>query len=97
MDTGTVTVVGGLPEPAYRRRHLPGALNLTTEDAAKSADDLLPDRSAPIVAYSTNDVCTRGPDLVAELKRLGYRDVRLHAEGIEGWARSGLPVENAQT
>ncbi|GII31951.1 SgcJ/EcaC family oxidoreductase [Planotetraspora mira] len=97
MDAGTVTVVDGLPEPAYRRRHLPGALNLTAEDAAKSADDLLPDRSVAIVAYSTDSACTRGPDLVAELKRLGYRDVRLYAEGIEGWTRSGLPVEDDQT
>ncbi|GAA4573027.1 DUF4440 domain-containing protein [Planotetraspora kaengkrachanensis] len=95
IDTGAVTVVDGLPEPAYRRRHLPGALNLTAEDAEKSANDLLPDRSAPIVAYSTDVACTRGPGLVAELKRLGYRDVRLYAEGIEDWAGSGLPVESS--
>jgi hypothetical protein len=63
-------------------------VKLTAEDAAESANDLLPDRSAPIVAYSTDTACTRGPDLVAELKRLGYHDVRLYAEGIEDRAQS---------
>ncbi|MFC6080241.1 DUF4440 domain-containing protein [Sphaerisporangium aureirubrum] len=92
---GAVTVVDALPEPAYRRRHLPGALNLTAVDAPASAEDVLPDRAAPIVVYSTDPACTRGPDLAAELKRLGYQDVRLYAEGIEDWTRSGLPVEGS--
>ncbi|MFD1938474.1 MULTISPECIES: DUF4440 domain-containing protein [Nonomuraea] len=91
----SVTVVDALPAPVYRRRHLPGALNLTAEDASRSAAELLPDRSAPIVAYSTDTACERGPALVAELKRLGYRNVRLYADGIEDWAGAGLPLESA--
>lgn len=93
----TITVVDALPEPAYRRRHLPTALNLTFEAAQDSAHDVLPDRSAPIVVYSTDTACTRGPDLVTELQRLGYEDVRLYSAGIEGWVASGLPVDTQST
>lgn len=95
MEAGAVTVVDALPAPAHQHRHLPGALNLTAEAAAKSAGEVLPDRTAPIVAYSTNTACTRGPDLVAELGRLGYQDVRLYPQGIDDWAAAGLPLVGA--
>lgn len=94
VEAGTVTVVDALPAPAYRQRHLPAALNLTADDAPESADALLPDRAAPIVVYSTDTACTRGPDLAAELRWLGYQNVRLYAEGIEDWIAAGLPVES---
>ncbi|NUW31934.1 DUF4440 domain-containing protein [Nonomuraea sp. SMC257] len=93
IEAKAVTVVDALPAAPYRRRHLPGALNLTAEDAAGSAGELLPDRTAPIVAYSTDADCDRGPALVAELTRLGYANVRLYADGIEDWAAAGLPLE----
>jgi rhodanese-related sulfurtransferase/ketosteroid isomerase-like protein len=93
IDAGTAVTVDALPAPAYDRRHLPSALNLTAEDAPASAGDVLPDRAARIVVYSTDTSCTRGPDLAAELKRLGYRNVRLYADGIEDWVAAGLPIE----
>ncbi|HEU5027879.1 MAG TPA: DUF4440 domain-containing protein [Spirillospora sp.] len=94
IGAGTAVTVDALPAPAYDRRHLPSALNLTAEDAPASAGDVLPDRAARIVVYSTDTSCTRGPDLAAELKRLGYRNVRLYAGGIEDWVAAGLPVES---
>ncbi|MVZ99686.1 DUF4440 domain-containing protein [Actinomadura sp. LD22] len=94
IGAGTAVAVDALPAPAYDRRHLPSALNLTAEDAPASAAGVLPDRAARIVVYSTDTSCTRGPDLAAELKRLGYRNVRLYAEGIEDWVAAGLPVES---
>lgn len=89
IEAGTVTTVDALPAPAYERRHLPTALNLTIEDAPQAAPTILPDPTAPIVVYSTDTSCTRGP----ELKRLGYQNVRLYGEGIEDWITAGLPVE----
>ncbi|MEV0148054.1 MULTISPECIES: DUF4440 domain-containing protein [unclassified Nonomuraea] len=93
IGAGAVTVVDALPEPAYLRRHLPGALNLTAETVEREAAKVLPDRTAAIVVYSTDTACTRGPGLVGDLEKLGYGDVRLYAEGIEDWAGAGLPIE----
>jgi rhodanese-related sulfurtransferase len=95
IEDGTVIVVDALPEPAYRRRHLPGALNLTAEDAPAAAGSVLPDLAHPIVAYSTDESCERGPALVAALDDLGYQRVRLYAGGIEDWVGAGLPIEKA--
>jgi uncharacterized protein (TIGR02246 family) len=94
LDAGTVTVIDALPEPAYARRHLPSALNLTAEDANSAASRLVPDPSTPIVVYSTDEACTRGVDLAAALIRLGYQDVRRYAGGIEDWVGAGLPIES---
>ncbi|GAA2125935.1 SgcJ/EcaC family oxidoreductase [Actinomadura napierensis] len=90
---GKVTIVDALPAPAYERRHLPTALNLTAEDAPAKAAALLPDRTAPIVIYSTDPTCTRAPDLATALTTLGYQNLRLYTEGIEAWSTANLPLE----
>jgi rhodanese-related sulfurtransferase len=93
VDGGTAVVVDALPAPAYERRHLPTARNLTIEDAPASAASVLPDPAAPVIVYSTDTSCTRAPELAADLRSRGYADVRLYTGGIEDWIAAGLPVE----
>lgn len=88
----SVTLVDALPPAPYGQRHLPGAVNLVAEDADEHVLGALPDKSAAIVAYSTDAGCTRGPDLAARLQALGYGDVRVYREGIADWVAAGLPV-----
>jgi mannose-6-phosphate isomerase-like protein (cupin superfamily) len=89
----SVTVVDALPPVPYAQRHLPGALNLVDEDSEAHIAEALPDKAAPIVTYSTDVNCTRGPALAARLEELGYSDVRTYRDGIEDWVRAGLPVD----
>jgi rhodanese-related sulfurtransferase len=89
----TVTVVDALPAGAYGRRHLPGAVNLAVEQI-DSAADVLPDRAAAVVVYSTDEGCDRGPGLAAALEARGYSDVRVYQGGIEDWVGAGLPVDS---
>ena len=77
----------------YGQRHLPGALNVVEEDAEAHVAAVLPDKAAPIVTYSTDADCTRGPALTERLEALGYTDVRTYREGIEDWIGAGLPVD----
>ena len=93
LDDGAVCVVDALPAAPYGQRHLPGALNLTAEEAEAHAAQVLPDRHARIVTYSTDASCTRGPELAERLRALGYRDVRTYRAGIEDWIGAGLEVE----
>lgn len=52
MDRGDdFVLVETLPEAAYRRAHLPGAVNL---DDMERIPMLLPDKGAEIVVYCTN-------------------------------------------
>ena len=92
IDDGTVTVIDALPAVPYSQRHIPDALNLVVEDAATKSSDLLPDKSATIVTYSTNAACGRGEALAERLEKLGYTDVRVYHDGIEDWVGAGLPV-----
>jgi rhodanese-related sulfurtransferase len=44
-------LVETLPEPAYRKGHLPGAVNLPPGRVRELAPRLLPDKTADIVVY----------------------------------------------
>lgn len=44
-----------LPEPYYRKHHLPGALHMSPTDVVAAAERHLPDRAAEIVLYCWDD------------------------------------------
>ena len=97
IDAGAVTVVDALPAAPYAQRHLPGALNLVAEDTDEQIAENLRDKGAPIVTYSTDTSCARGPQLAERLEALGYGNVRSYREGIEDWVAAGLPVERPRS
>jgi len=94
IANGEVTVVDALPAAYYEQQHLPGAVNLYVEEAGARAAEVLPDRSAPIVAYCSNLSCPNSEGVARTLTRLGYTDVRKYAEGIQDWVEAGLPTES---
>jgi len=52
IDRGeTFQLVEALPAEAYRRGHLPGAVNVPSDQVAELAPRLLPDKNAEIVVY----------------------------------------------
>lgn len=95
IEATSVTVVDALPPAPYANRHLPGAHNVFAEQTDDQIRAALPDTNASIVVYSTDEHCTRGPELAARLRDLGYRDVRTYESGIEDWVAAGLPIEGA--
>jgi rhodanese-related sulfurtransferase len=46
-----LVLVETLTEPYYRHSHLPGAVNLPTEEVGERAEEVLPDKDAEIVVY----------------------------------------------
>jgi rhodanese-related sulfurtransferase len=93
IGTGSVTVIDALPASYYLQQHLPGALNLTSDEVGNRAAELLPDRSASIVTYCTNPACGNSEAVATQLTALGYANVRKYRDGIEGWVAAGLPTE----
>jgi rhodanese-related sulfurtransferase len=93
LDAGTITVVDALPESYYAQQHLPGALNLVSDDVAARAQEVLPDRDAAIVTYCSNTACGNSGHVASALTKLGYTNVRKYAEGIQDWVEAGLPTE----
>ena len=94
IETRAVVVVDALPAAPFASRHLPTAVNLTSEDPDDRVDAVLPDRAAAVVVYSTDANCDRGPGLADRLVDRGYANVRLYRAGIQDWADAGYPLES---
>ena len=95
LDRGeALTLVEALPEPYYRKAHLPGALNLPHDEVDELAPALLPDKATEIVVYCANLPCPNSEIAAQRLIELGYANVREYAEGKQDWIDAGFPVES---
>lgn len=86
-------LVDALPESVYRKHHLPGAINIPSEEINDRAAELLPDKGAPIAVYCANAPCKRSQRAAERLDAMGYTDVYDYHEGKADWMAAGLPVE----
>jgi FMN-dependent NADH-azoreductase len=93
IESGSVTVVETLGPMYYDQGHLPGAVNIPHTQVAELAPSLLPVKDAAIVVYCSNTACQNSGIARAELRRLGYSNVRKYAEGKQDWEAAGLPLE----
>lgn len=75
-------LVDTLPEQSFARGHLPGAINIVSDDILQRAPDVLPDRNAPVVVYCASAAC----------KRAGYTQVHHFVGGKKIWVGAGLPL-----
>ncbi len=96
VATGDVVLVDALPASYYDQTHLPAAINLVESDVDAQAARLLPDKSAPIVTYCSNEACTNSQAVATRLERLGYTSVRKYREGIQDWVAAGNPTESSK-
>jgi len=93
IDTpGQIILVDTLPEAAFARGHLPGAVNIRSDDILDAAPERLPDKDAEIVVYCASPCFQRAGKAAARLERLGYSRVRHFEGGKEDWRAAGLPL-----
>ena len=90
-------LVETLPANYFQQSHLPGAINIPHDSVDKLASHLLPDKDAEIVVYCASITCHNSDYAAARLKALGYRDVRIYADGKADWIEAGLPIETGDT
>jgi len=67
-----------------------GAVHLSRGWIEAKAEEKLPDKSKPVVAYCFSGF--RSLFAAETLQRLGYKDVRSMAGGFRAWSAAGLPV-----
>jgi len=87
-----VTLVEALPRAAFRRLHLPNAVNIPKGEVAALAPELLPELDAEIVVYCGSWLCRSSDRVADKLRRLGYTNVRVYRGGKLDWRRAGLPT-----
>jgi rhodanese-related sulfurtransferase len=82
-----------LPEPYFRKHHLPGAIHMSPNEVAETAEHVVPRKDAEIVLYCWDEHCPTSPYAARVLAAQGYTNVREYMEGKKDWRAAGLPVE----
>lgn len=94
LDRGDAFIlVDTLPPTAYRKRHLPHAINIPSDDIIAMAPRVIPDRQTEIVVYCANGPCRRSGLAAERLAALGYTNVRDYHDGRRDWQAAGWPVQ----
>ena len=89
LDKKTVKLVFVQGEWQYRRMHIPGSINIHSEEEALRS--LKPDDN--IVVYCVNELCPVSVFAYNFLVDHGFRYVRRYAGGLTDWKNSGYPLE----
>ncbi|MBB3229453.1 rhodanese-like domain-containing protein [Halomonas stenophila] len=87
-------LVDTLPAGAFAEGHLPGAINIVSDDILDEAPRRLPDKQATIVVYCTSEDCKRASRAAERLARLGYTEVYHYEGGKRAWKADGLLLEH---
>ena len=85
-------LVETLPADHFQRLHLPGAINIPSNQIQSRASDLLPDKDAEIIVYCGGPECHVSEDAARELSAMGYSKVRRYVGGKQDWVEARLPV-----
>ncbi|WP_027943541.1 rhodanese-like domain-containing protein [Amycolatopsis taiwanensis] len=77
---------------SWSQGRIPGAVHVPNADLAARAEEVAPDKHAPIVVYCWGPGCNGSTRGALTLARLGYTQVRELIGGFEYWVREGLAV-----
>lgn len=87
MSTKQPVVVLDARSPKYDDgKRLPGAKLLSAAASDAEIATAVPDKQALVVTYCGSVKCPASKKLAARLNGLGYRNVTVYSEGIEGWS-----------
>jgi rhodanese-related sulfurtransferase len=87
MDTRAADSYEALP------LRIPGSVRLTPDGLASGAAALELDIDRPVVAYCTSPDEATSARMTQELRRRGFKDVKILKGGLGGWIIAGLPVD----
>ena len=86
-------LVDTLPTRTFAEGHLPGAINLVSDNVLDEAPAALPDKDATIVVYCASDRCKRAGRAAERLVSVGYTDIHHFVGGKEAWVDRGGELE----
>ena len=84
------------PPAAFKRAHIPGAVNVplgTLKQVADTLSRLSIGRDESVILYCSGAHCPNAHQLMFLFLRLGYRNVRVFSRGLEIWKVLGYPLE----
>ncbi|MBD3616795.1 MAG: rhodanese-like domain-containing protein [Gracilimonas sp.] len=84
-------LINALDQEAFLAKHIPGSINIPTENA-EIAKEVLPFMDAEIIVYCANSDCTASPELAQKLEEMGYTNVSDFEQGLAGWRKAGYEL-----
>lgn len=90
-------VVDVLPENSFRKKHIPGAINVPVEkdDFVRRVKSAVGEPDGGLVVYCAGADCDASPRAAKKLEQAGFRGVYDFEGGLEEWERADLPLEGA--
>jgi len=92
MEAEEITVVDVNSRERWSEGHVPGATNLDPENF--KSKDLPTDKSATVVFYCSNFMCSKGPKAAKRARKFGYQNAIVMSAGIKGWLCAKLPTQS---
>ncbi len=86
-----LVVINVLDQGSYNDCHIKGSVNVTLDTIEQFAATL--DKSAEVVVYCSNYLCSTSEYVAKKLKSLGCNQVYVYEGGVAEWYQKGLPVE----
>jgi rhodanese-related sulfurtransferase len=82
----------------YRKRHIPGAINLYIKGAFTEGNllKLLGNHQQPFVVYCNGIHCSLSSKAATRAVEWGFRNVHYFREGARGWRLDGNPLEQGE-
>lgn len=88
-------VIETLPEEAFAKEHIPGAVNVPVDakDFDEQINEVVPNKRAHVVVYCANTQCNASPRAAQRLEALGYEHVYDYEAGKKDWKKAGFQIE----
>ena len=93
METGTAIIIDARGEGEFAEGHLPGALNIPTDNFYDYDVDGLVPIDASVIVYCRSVTCDLSDRLAQELRLMGYQNVVVYRGGWDEWSEAGFPLE----
>jgi rhodanese-related sulfurtransferase len=97
LDSADNTVlVNTLSKEYFDQKHIPGSINIPTEEIEARAEAELPKKDLQIVVYCASATCQASPAAARKLEAMGYTNVYEYSDGLEGWESAGYPFAGSE-
>ena len=85
--------VDGRTAAAFKRGHIPGAINLPVGEVAKRLSALPKNKDVQLIVYCGSASCPLSYHLLKQLQRYNYTNIQIFQRGVEGWQEFGYPLQ----
>jgi len=97
-EKGKYFLFDSRPLPRFQEGAIPTAVNLPFPDFHTLAEKLLPgDKKALIIFYCGGPTCNMSPASADKGIKLGYSNLKVYKDGIQGWSTKNYGVLSAQS